>query len=344
MADEKRDLPEVPPKLTLWQRLSSKAYEEAMAGAAEYRANLEAVMREVEAKAARFAAREKHIGEDRRDIIAERQELERREASIAAREDELRAREEAVKARETEIGSRENAAAAQIIAGKQAEKLFREKEEIPPEVSTSSLERDETIKQAILKIKETAEKLRQLTVMNKGREITPDETTSLNSQKANLRAALLATICAYRDTLPEMDRLAFSINGKSCSVFLQEQTQLIAKETQGMHLESDDLTLSREELEIIDTTYKQVAKVMGLDARYAYKGSAYIPFSGNMNITDRRNAGAAVFEHCKNGAPVGLELFGYYAKTPRSTTEITQTTPVETEINSTVKTTDDWDK
>ena len=272
--------------------------------------------------------------------------VKEREIAVAGKEEELRKREEALMERETKIDSREMTADEKMREGELAESIFREKEGILPEISTRSLERDEFIKQSLQTIKETAEKIRQITLMNNGRGMTLAEEKVLKKQKLCLRAALLATVCVYRDSLPELDRLAFSINGKSCSTFLQEQAKIIEQETEDNHLrvEGGTMPISEEALKIIDSTYKRVASGMGAEAGPAYKGAYYTPFEGTLGFTDSNNAGPLVFKKCLEGADVGVNLTWGGEHAPRSTLDVTQTTSIEKEIDDIAKTTDEWEK
>ena len=262
MAENK--LPDVP-KLTFWQRLSGKAYNEAASKLVEYKTNLEQLMGQVEAEDERLHQKEE--GLDRRE-----EELNKREKEIERRIKELTQTEKTEETKVQEDANVEN-----------------------------TLTRDEIVIETIKTIKESAEKLGKIVQMNSGRKLTYSEERSLAEQRAEIRATLLAAVCAYRDSLPEIDRLAFTINGESCSSFLAGQARLISLDTKPAWINGGTLEISEKALKALDTTYKRIAQGLGLTAGRAYESATYEPFSSALALTDHRNAGTEVFRGCQGG-------------------------------------------
>ena len=308
MAENK--LPDVP-KLTFWQRLSGKSYNEAASKLVEYKTNLEQLMGQVEA-------------EDER---------------LHQKEEGLKEREAALKEREAEVEKklRELEQAGKTVEVKEPE--VKKVEDVEP-----TLTRDEIVIETIKTIKESAEKLGKIVHMNSGRKLTYSEERSLAEQRAEIRATLLAAVCAYRDSLPEIDRLAFTINGESCSSFLAGQARLISLDTKPAWLNGGTLEISEKALKALDTTYKRIAQGLGLTAGRAYESATYEPFSSRLALTDHRNAGPEVFRGCQGGRDYGLRLTGKAMEEPRTKNVSLEPTETEKQISETANTVKEWEK
>ena len=305
MAENK--LPDVP-KLTFWQRLSGKAYNEAASKLVEYKTNLEQLMGQVEAEDERLHQKEE--GLDRRE-----EELNKREKEIERRIKELTQTEKTEETKVQEDANVEN-----------------------------TLTRDEIVIETIKTIKESAEKLGKIVQMNSGRKLTYSEERSLAEQRAEIRATLLAAVCAYRDSLPEIDRLAFTINGESCSSFLAGQARLISLDTKPAWINGGTLEISEKALKALDTTYKRIAQGLGLTAGRAYESATYEPFSSALALTDARNAGPEVFRGCQGGRDYGLRLIGKAMEEPRTKNVSLEPTETEKQISETANTVKEWEK
>ena len=331
---ENRDLLiPVPKKVPFFKRLfGGDGYTEAW-----QKLNLTAA--NVQRDREQLAEKRQIVSERLDDLATEEKNLNRRAAELGAKEEELKAMEVALgkkeaelKKREAEISDKESKAQRTYEQGKSALDLYRKRENSAPSVPEVSLHRDEVFREAIRNIKTSAEKLGE--VAKNSVSFTPAEERSLDEQKADLRAALLATVCAYRDSLTEGERLAFQINGESCATFLKELALKISDETRESWGNNIGAKISDRALNVIDSTYKKIARnQLGLKAEATYEGAAYLPFSGNLELTDRRNAGMCVWTHCCEGNDVGINLNGSYAQQPRSTTNIGQATKVEEDFS-----------
>lgn len=332
----------VPKKVPFFTRLlGGDGYQEAWEKLSQTAVN-------VQNEREQLADKSHQLSERLDDLATKEKGLNRREAELVAKEEALKAMEVALKQqaaelkqREGEISNKEFNAKSMYEQGKQALNLYREREDIAPTIPEASLQRDEIFKDAIRNIKISAEKLSE--IAKNSVSLTPAEKKSLTEQKADLRAALLATVCAYRDSLTEGERLAFKIKGKSCATFLQELSSKISDETKeswGPNIESK---ISDRALKMIDSTYKKIARnQLGMKAEATYEGAAYLPFSGNLELTDRRNAGMCVWTHCCEGNDVGINLNGSYAQQPRTSTNIGKATKVEEEFGNLATTMEDW--
>ena len=315
---------DLPKKLTLFQRLSSTAYEDTVRRANE-------ALAEATLKLETLKARE--------------EEIKKREDEIKNREEESRRREKSVQEGEMKLVFAERAEARkkmeeqrrQILAKREAldreesetrseadaqrtEEAFKEEEKIPETIPDESFKRDQVIMKALETIGEIAEKMKQQQDLRKGISETDAEKQARNLEIAKLKARLIGVVAVYRDLLPDDEIDSFVVNGKSCSVFLKEQVEDIidlTKEDKGekIHVSitgdkpntdikpnvpiSDSyVSINAEVMKIAGDTYEQIARdQLGVRADIAYKGASYYPFESHLGLGDSRSTHYTIFRH-----------------------------------------------
>ena len=204
---------------------------------------LDAMEKNLDERQEAISEAEKRIG----DIERTEEWQERQRAAIGVREQRIgdierteRMQADTAKRQEataTELGKREAAVKVQegnatvIMQGavqlkQQAERMieiFRDKNDISPEIPQASVNRDKILLDALTNIQARIEELIAQKKISDGTKRTSGEIAITQKQIAELKGTLIGIIRCYTDTLPQQELASFSIDGKSALVFLQEK-------------------------------------------------------------------------------------------------------------------------
>lgn len=230
------------------------------------------------------------------ELKRKEEDLEKRTSALAKREQELNQKAAEVSQEKNALGLEKEMVEAKKGALEKSIDSFREKEEVPPSISDSSIVRDQAISAALGIIREAAVKMQERQNTRAGVEETDKEKAARDMEIARLKAKLVGVVAAYRDLLPDDQLDFFSINGKSSAVFLKEQVEdiisLSGADKDKITIKTpkgSEFRISAAMARLAGDTYEKVARDdLKTWADLAYEHAAYYPFEHNFSAGDQR--------------------------------------------------------
>ena len=234
---------------------------------------------------------------ERNIVDIQRQQLKEKEAKL----------DETVKNIETQANTRVENAEAKL---QQTIDLFRERENVPQEISSEALTRDQVISNALQRLYEEAERIFLQQTANEGVFKTSSDRASFKNAKRNLKSMLLGIVAAYRDMLPEDEINSVVLDRKTITLFMQD----LAKSIRGKLMNEEQITSVAS---FVSAEYVSICNQLGVKPardinNHTYAGYTYYdgnnPF--NMKSDSDRNVGRIVFKGALNGNRRTMTLMG----------------------------------
>lgn len=197
--------------------------------------------------------------------------------------------------------------------------VFRDKNDISPEIPIYSVHRDKIVLNALTDLQARIQELIAQKKVSDGTKRTKEEVGITERQIAELKGTLIGIIRCYTDTLPQQELASFSIDGKSSLVFLQEKIEEINPEYRNMaSMRADE----------IYTTL--IGGKDNLPLAWVRKDNDKIVTDSVSGITERieddyevrHGRRTQIFESIKNNEIQTLEPIPYKRRVPDSKTEI----------------------
>ena len=360
-----KNLPEVREKIGLMDRLFSYRYEDLITEGEEYRdkarqvlAGAERVANENEVEKIRLDKKEEELAHREEVVIAKEQGAEKLVESARKTYEnavnmatkvgqEMNKVEEIKQALRTMLEGLIEKGADQEQLQSVLDMLNKLRSEPTAErkITEDLLKRDDYIKEAVIALKQKAKDMKYAIEQRRG--ITNEnycgyDASNIRNIKANLRAALVAIVMFYRDTLEDVEGVTLNINGETCAKFLYEQIEKIKAETNSII--QTEYGPSEEGLKIMRDVYVGLADSLGYNSNRDNKDVLHGECDSIYGVDNYIGMCIARECHEQTGRCFSLEESGQKTNKSRTTLDVTVPSELEVKINETAKIIDDWER